>query len=52
MHGGRINDVNGKNWILGCLKCTIMFVDMQCYLPKDLRIGLLRRAYQKHGGLR
>ena len=32
MHVGcSINEIKGKNWILGCLKYIIMFVNMQYY---------------------
>ena len=31
MHVGCINEIQGKNWILGCLKYLIMFENMQYY---------------------
>ena len=32
MHAGCTDENKGKNWILGCLKYIIMFVNMQYYL--------------------
>ena len=31
VHVGCINKIKGKNWILGCLKYKIMFLNMQYY---------------------
>ena len=31
VHVGCINEIKGKNWILGCLKYIIMFLNMQYY---------------------
>ena len=31
VHAGCINEIKGKNWILGCLKYIIIFLNMQYY---------------------
>ena len=41
MHVGCLNENKGKNWILGCLKYIIMFVNMQ------FSFAYLKSTYQK-----
>ena len=51
MHVGCINEIKGKNWIHGCLKHIIMFLNIK-RRNNDRRIGLLRHAYQQNGAVR